>query len=101
MASDSVQGGVIGSPIDLHEGEFVAPLQITLGAFLQERIPKHGAEAWGEGEGDLEWDLLGDHPAKHLQEGNITLRYGLVEPILLQKFLVFRVPHPWQMGVEK
>ena len=66
MAGDAVEGGVIGGPVDFHSGEFVAPLQIPLRPFLQKGVPKHRAEAWGEGEGDLKRDLLCHHPAQHL-----------------------------------
>jgi len=51
-------------------------------------------------ERDLERDVILSQPAQHLEERQVGLDDRLVEPVLLEKFVVLRMPHVRQVSVE-
>src|SRR5438477_2210138 len=69
-------------------------------AILQQRIQQHRAERRTERHRQARLHAVAQPAIHHLDERQIRLRDRFVEPILLQKMLVLRMPDKGQMRVE-
>ena len=93
--------GVMRRAFDLHRRQLDPARQVSLGAPLQEGIPQHRAKWRSERKGEPHGGLVCHQAAKIFQKRNVTLDDGLKEPVLLEEFFMFWMPHPRQVGVQE
>ena len=88
------------SALDFLPRERDGAVEIALVARDEQRIAQHVAERRRERERELKRHAVLRQAVEHSQQRQIRLRDRLVEPILLQELLIFRMPHIGQMRVE-
>ena len=101
MAGHIEQRLIACGAVEFHRREFHPPLEIPLGAALQERVAKHRTQRGREREGQFHRHPFRHHPAKDFEQGNVAFDNRFEEPVLLEEVLVFRVAHPRQVGMQQ
>src|SRR2546423_248168 len=76
------------------------PFEVPLVTSAQERVIKHGAEGGREGERKAELEFIALPAFKQLEQGQVALGDGFVQPIFLEKLLVLRMADKRQVRVE-
>ena len=74
--------------IDLPAGQVQRAFQIPGGSFLEEGIPQHVAERRGERHRELEGHPVLHHPVQHIEQRQVGLGDGLVEPVFFEEVFV-------------
>ena len=75
-------------------------LKVPLVTVLQERVPQHRAEGWGEREREAGVQAIPVPALQELQQRHVGFRDGLEEPVLFQELLMLWVPDKRQVRVE-
>ena len=95
-----MKDGIVFRAMELLAGQFDQFFESVDVAVLEKRIPHHGAERRGQRHGETEGDSIPNQSLHHVQQGQVSFGDGFVEPILLEKFRVFRVPDERKVGVQ-
>jgi hypothetical protein len=91
-----VPSGAVGFLV----GELDETIQMSRAAILQEGIREHRAERWREGERKACGHAVAVPALEHLKQRQIRLRDRFVEPALLEKPGMLRMPHEREVGME-
>ena len=86
--------------VDFLLGQFNEFFEVPLVAVLQERVPQHRAEGWGEREREAGVQAVPVPALQELQQRHVGFRDGLEEPVLFQELLMLWVPDKRQVRVE-
>ncbi len=101
-----VHAGQLGKPgvapgaFDLALGQLQQAFQVGEVAGLQQRVAQHLRQAGGNRQGQAERHPVALQPLEDRQQRQVGLGNGLVEPVLLQEALGFRMAHERQVGVQ-
>src|ERR1039458_7590470 len=117
MAAGDVSVTDSAKPAVVKQGEFMEPLlpegsmdfllrqldqfvEVALVTGLQEGMPEHRTEGWGEREREAGLQAVPLPALQQLHQRHVGFRNGLEQPVLFQKPLMLRVPDKRQVRVE-
>ncbi len=84
----------------LRHAQALAPVQVSAKARRQTRVREHGQQGRGQGEAKAQAATPRLRRRQDLQQGQIAVGDGLVEPVLLQGPLLVRLAHVGQVRME-
>jgi len=99
-ARERVEGGVIFCPVQFFACEFNLLFESVDITILKEGVAQHRTEGRGHRHGEPEVDPVADESFHHVEQGEIGFRDGLIQPVFLEKFRIFRVADKRKMGVQ-
>ena len=95
-----VEVRLVPGPMDLLLGKLDEPRNAPQIPLLEQRVRQHGDERGRKAHGDAEVHAVLHQPVKDIDERDVGLGDGLVEPVLFEELFVLRVPHIGQMAVQ-
>jgi hypothetical protein len=99
-ACERVEGGVIFCPVQFFARQFNLLFESVDITILKKGVAQHRTEWGGHRHGEPEVDPVADESFHHVEQGKIGFRDGLIQPIFLQEFRIFRVAYKRKMGVK-
>ena len=99
-ARESVEGGVLFCPVQLFACQFELFFESVDITILKKGVAQHRAERGGHRHGEPEVDPVADESFHHVEKGKIGFRDGLIQPVFLEEFRIFRMADKRKMGVK-
>jgi len=97
---ERVEGRVLFCPVQFFACQFKLLFESVDITILKEGVAQHRTEGRGHRHGKPEVDPVPNESFHHVEQGEIGFRDGLIQPVLLQKFGIFRVADKGKMGVQ-
>ncbi len=95
-----VESRVVFRALDFLPAQLEQFIHIPHVTLLQERVQKHIRQRRGHRHRQAEIHAVPQHAVHHLNERHVSLRDRLVEPVFLEEFLMLRMAHKRQVGVQ-
>ena len=96
----SLERRVVAGAVDFSMGELDSLVKGSGVALHQEGVAQHRRQGRREGHGDAEVDAIPEQILEGLEEWDVGLGDGLVQPPLFEGILVLRMAHEGQVGVK-
>jgi len=91
---------MITVPLLFARSEVDQPIQMLHITFAQKQILKHRAQRWRQGHREFERHRVVHQTLHHAQQGDVTLRDRLEEPVFFEEVLMLRMPNERKMSVK-